>query len=210
MNLKVTAGFLVVLALLAAVVVGLDRFKVGQSQATAEAAQDEALAIYQFDDRQATAFVARSGDKTVRFEKDGESNWKIAGSEEPPNKTALTSLLIRMSQLRGTKRVGETGGDLKQFGLAEPKVEATAELADGTTYTLQLGDTTPTGTGTYARKADGSDVFVVPTQFPNDVQRLANDPKEPPTPTPRPSPTGTPTPPASPSPAASPQATPTP
>ncbi len=207
MNVRVTIGFLVALAILAAVVVGLDRFNVGQPQAK-EAAKDEELTIYQFDDRNVTALTVRAGDKSVRFQKEGESEWKIADSQDPPNRTALTSLLIRMSSLKGTKRVADTGGDLKPFGLDQPKAEATADLQDGTTYALQLGADTPTSSGVYAKKADSPDVFVVPTQFSSDLQRLANDPKEPPTPTPRPSPTPSPAPAGSPSP--SPSGTPTP
>lgn len=196
MSSKITLGFLAALALLAVLVLGLERFNVGQPPDTA-AAKDQELAMFQFDDRTATAFVVRSGDKTVRLEKDGES-WKIAESGEPANRLSISSLLIRLASLKGTKRVGDTGGDLAQFGLAEPKLEATVELADGTKPQLLLGDRTPTGSGVYAKKPDAPDVFVVATQIASDLERLAADPKEPATPTPV----------ASPSPAAEPSPTP--
>lgn len=192
MNVKVTLGFLVVLVLLGGLVVGLDRFKVGQAPATA-AEQQQELTIFQFDDRKAQSFTLRDGSTTVKFVKTGD-NWAIEGMSDPPNRISLTSLLIRLSQLKGTKKVGDTGGDLKQFGLDQPKQEVTAVLDDGTTYTLQLGNRTPTGTGVYAKKSDAAEVYIVGTQFSDDIVRLANDPKEPPTPTPRPSPTATPVP----------------
>jgi hypothetical protein len=186
MNPKVTLGFVVALALVAALVVGLDRFNVGKSQSQ-DSAKSEELTVLQFDDQRVKSFLGRVGDKTVRFEKDGESNWKLADSGEPANRVSLSSLIIRMSQLKGTKRVGDTGGDLKTFGVAEPREEATAELDDGSKQTLQLGDRTPVGTGVYGKKAESSEVFVIPSGFASDLERLVNDPKEPPTPTPRPS-----------------------
>jgi hypothetical protein len=203
MNPKVTLGFVAALALLAVLVVGLERFNVGQPQSK-DNAKEEEFAIFQFDDQKVKSFIGRVGEKTVRFEKDSESNWKIADSGEPANRLALSSLLIRMSQLKGTTRVGDPGGDLQTFGLAAPHLEAAAELDDGSRYTLLVGDMTPVGTGVYGKKAESSEVFVIATTFSNDLERLVNDPKEPPTPTPRPSPSATPETPASPA------ATPTP
>jgi Domain of unknown function (DUF4340) len=191
MSPKVTLGFVAALALVAALVVGLDRFNVGKQQSQ-DSTKNEELTVFQFDDQKVRNFVGRVGDKAVRFEKDGESNWKIADSGEPANRISLSSLVIRMSQLKGTKRVGDTGGDLKTFGVAEPREEATAELDDGSKQTLQIGNTTPVGTGVYGKKAESSDVFVIPNAFASDLERLVNEPKEPPTPTPRPAPTATP------------------
>ncbi len=202
MNIRVTAAVLILLAVLAGVVVGLDRFNAGKPADTSANQQDEQPQVFQFDDKNVTAFSVRSGDTTVRFEKSGEADWKIAGSDDPPNRVSLTSLLIRMGQLKGTKRIVDPGADLGQFGLAQPKSDVTAELSDGTKYTLQVGGNTPTASGTYVKKPDAADVYVIGTTFANDAQTLANSPKEPPTPTPRPSPTATP--------AASPPATPSP
>lgn len=204
MNSRVTLAFVLAVALLAGLVFGLEKMNVGGQTPAAGALPTpvEELGIFTFDDQKTTAFVARSGEKSTRFVKQG-NEWAIEGSTDPANRVSLTSLLIRMSTLRATNRVEEPG-DLKQFGLAEPKLEATAELDDGTKQSLLIGDKTPIGSGYYARKADADDVFVIATQFGTDVERLANDPKEPPTPTPRPSPTPSPTPSGTPTPASKP------
>ena len=47
--------------------------------------------------------------------------------------------------------------------------------------------------GTYAKKSDAPDIYVIADQFSTDLERLVADPKEPPTPTPVP-PTVVPTP----------------
>jgi hypothetical protein len=203
MNPKVTLGFVAVLALLAALVVGLERFNVGQPQST-DTTKEQEFTVFEFDDQKVKSFVGRVGERTVRFEKDSESNWKIAETGEPANRISLSSLLIRMSQLNGTQRVGDPGGDLQSFGLAAPRLEATAELDDGSKHTLQMGDNPPVGTGVYGKKADSSEVFVIAATLSSDLERLVNDPREPPTPTPRPSPGATP------EAAVSPEATPAP
>ena len=72
-----------------------------------------------------------------------------------------------------------------------------AQMDDGTRYQLDLGGKTPVQTGTYAKKPDAADVYVIADQFGNDLERLLGDPKEPPTPTPVPAtpvPATTPTP----------------
>ncbi|MBI2755586.1 MAG: DUF4340 domain-containing protein [Chloroflexi bacterium] len=186
MNARAALAFVVVLAVLFGVVLGLDQFKVGQATPTPTANQDESVALFQFDDRKATTVTVRSADKTSSFEKSGDT-WKITGSEDPANALSVSSLLIRMSQMKGTRKIDAP--DLTQFGLAEPKGEVTVVLDDGSTNRLLLGDKTPVSTGYYAKNADAPGVTVIPTQFGADVERLANDPKEPATPTPRPTPT---------------------
>jgi len=90
-----------------------------------------------------------------------------------------------MSQLRAASKL-QTAGELKQYGLDPPKDSVIAELNDGSRYELQIGDKTPVQTGTYAKLSDSGDVVVIADQFVSDLERLAGDPKEPPTPTPRP------------------------
>lgn len=182
MNGRVTLGFLAALALLAGLVFGLERSGVGQAPAK-DAAKDEELTVFQFDDRKATALTVRSGEKAVRFEKSGEQDWKIAETGEAANRITVTNYLIRLGQLKGTRRIAE-GADLKSFGLAEPKSEATAEIEGAEPATLQLGDRTPVGTGVYARKGGTDQVFIVATALATDLERLVAEPKEVPTPVP--------------------------
>ena len=180
MNPRITLGFVVVLALLAAAVVGLDRFNVGHPNGTPT--PTASVDVMKFDDTKVTAVTLKSADKSVRFEKQGD-NWTIAGSSDPANRISLTSLLIRMGSLTATSQVTDAS-DLASFGLDKPKDEITAELDDGTKPDLQLGNKTPVGTGVYAKKADAADVYVIATQFQTDLERLVSDPKQPPTPTP--------------------------
>jgi hypothetical protein len=208
MNLRVTAGFLVVALVLGALVIGLDKFNIGptaaaNANATATTTASLQPQVFQFDDQKVTAFELHQGDKVVRIEKQSDTSWQVAGTGDPANRSSFTSLIVRMSQLKATRGLDNPGTDLSQYGLDPPKESAVALLDDGTKYELALGTKTPSQSGTYARKADAADVYVVADQLSTDLERLLTDPKEPPTPTPvppsptpavGPQPEGTPTP----------------
>lgn len=192
MSARVTLVIVAVFAALAAAVAGLDRFGPAPSGATAAATPDAQLAIFEFDDRTVQTLTARVADKTVVLQRDGDA-WKLADTGEPGIRTSINSLLVRMSTLRGTRRL-DPSTDLASFGLAEPRIEATVQLDDGSTFGLQMGDRTPVGTGTYAKKADAPDVFVISNTFATDLERLVAEPREIPTPAPSPSASASPTP----------------
>jgi hypothetical protein len=199
MNLRVTRGFLVVALVLGALVVGLDKFNIGptaaaNANATATTTASLQPQVFQFDDQHVTAFELHQGDKVVRIEKQGDSStWKVAGTGDPANRSSFTSLIVRMSQLKATRGLDNPGTDLSQYGLDPPKESAVAQLDDGTTYELVLGSKTPSQNGTYAKKADAPNIYIVADQLSTDLERLLADPKEPPTPTALPAP-ATPTP----------------
>jgi Domain of unknown function (DUF4340) len=205
MNLRITIAFLATAVVLTAVVIGLDKFNVGptaanQANATATTTAAQQPQIFSFDDSKVNAFELHMADKSVRIEKQNDT-WQVAGTSDPANKSSFTSLIVRMSQLKATRAVDNPGTDLSQFGLDTPKDTAIATLVDGTRYELDLGGKTPVQTGTYAKKSDTADIYVIADQFVTDLERLVADPKEPPTVTPvpptpvvTPGPTGTPTP----------------
>ncbi len=196
MNLRVTVGFLAVALLLGALVVGLDKFNIGPTAAANASATATTTAslqpqVFQFDDQKVNAFELHQGDTVVRIEKQSDNTWKVAGTGDTANRSSFTSLIVRMSQLKATRGLDKPGTDLSQYGLEPPKESAVAQLDDGTQYELVLGSKTPSQTGTYARKADAADIYVVADQLSTDLERLVTDPKEPPTPTAVP-PTATP------------------
>ena len=208
MNYRVTIGFLAVAVVLGVLVVGLDKFNIGptqaaQANATATTTASQQPQIFSFDDSKVTSFELHQADKSVQIQKQGDT-WVVAGSGDPANKSSFTSLIVRMSQLKATRAVSDAGTDLSQYGLDSPKDSAIATLDDGTKYELDLGSKTPVQTGTYAKKADAPEIYVIADQFVTDLERLVANPVEPPTPTP--APTSTP----APSPAAAEGATPTP
>ncbi len=187
MNLRVTLGVVIVAVLLGALVFGMDRFGIGnatQVNATATSVASQNLQIFQFDDSKVTAVELHQGDKAVRVTKSSDA-WTVADTGEAANRASFNSLVVRMSTLKATRKV-DNPSSLDQYGLQPFKDSMVAELEDGTRYELQTGAKTPVATGTYAKSADSPDVWVIADQFITDLERLAGDPKEPATPTPRP------------------------
>jgi hypothetical protein len=181
MNLRVTIGFLAAALVLTVLVIGLDKFNIGptsanQANATATTTASQTPQIFTFDDSKVNAFELHQADKLVRIEKQ-DNAWTVAGTGDPANRTSFTSLIVRMSTLKATRAVDNPGTDLSQFGLDTPKESAIAQLDDGTQFQLDLGGKTPVQTGTYAKKADAADVFVIADQFSTDLERLITDPK---------------------------------
>jgi hypothetical protein len=195
---RVTLAFVAAVAVLAGVVIGLDRFQVGQPTPSATATAGAQIAVFSFDDQKVTTVQLKAGDKDVLLKKDPESkSWALADTGEAANSPSITSLVFRMSSLKANSKVASSGADLKPFGLDTPKDQLIAELDDGSKPSLLMGGSTPIGTGAYAKSADADDVYVIAAQMGSDIERLANDPKAPPTPTPRPAaPEATLTPPA--------------
>jgi len=189
MNYRVTLGFLVVAAILAVLVYGLDKFNVGptatnNANATSTTTAAQQPQIFSFDDSQVNTFELHQGSQSARVEKQG-GNWVVSGTGDPANTISFNSLVTRMASLKATRGV-DNPGDLSQYGLDSPKESAIAFLSDGTQYELDLGSKTPVQTGTYAKRADTADVYVIADQFSTDLERLVADPKQPPTPTPVP------------------------
>jgi hypothetical protein len=195
MNYRVTLGFLVAAAVLAVLVFGLDKFNIGptataNANATSTTTAAQQPQIYSFDDSKVTAFELHQADQSVHVDKQN-GTWTVAGTGDPANQSSFTSLITRLAQLKATRQVDNPGTDLSQYGLDSPKESAIATLDDGTTYQLYLGSKTPVQTGTYVKKSDAPDIYVIPDQFQSDLERLVADPKQPPTPTAAP-PTSTP------------------
>ena len=96
MNLRVTAGFLVVALVLGALVIGLDKFNIGptaaaNANATATTTASLQPQVFQFDDQKVTAFELHQGDKVVRIEKQSDTSWQVAGTGDPANRSSFTS-----------------------------------------------------------------------------------------------------------------------
>jgi hypothetical protein len=194
-NYRVTLGFLVAAAVLAVLVFGLDKFNIGptataKANATSTTTAAQQPPIYSFDDSKVTAFELHQGDKSVHVDRQNGS-WVVAGTGDQANQVSFNSLLTRMAMLKATRAVDNPGTDMSQYGLDSPRDTAIATLDDGTKYELDLGSKTPVQTGTYVKKSDAADVYVIPDQFQSDLERLVADPKQPATPTPAP-PTSTP------------------
>ena len=115
----------------------------------------------------------RQADKIGEGQQAGQRLGRRRRRGDPANRTSFNSLIMRMSQLKATRGVDNQSTDLSQYGLDTPEGRRPSRtLDDGTTYELDLGSKTPVQTGTYAKKSDAPDVYVIADQFQTDLERL--------------------------------------
>ena len=104
---------------------------------------------------------SESGDRTALRRKG--SDWEIVQPiAAPADPAAVSGITSNLSSVEIQRVIDENAADLKEFGLAEPRVEV-AFKANGKQLRLQLGQKTPSGTDVYAKLADAKKVFLIPS-----------------------------------------------
>ena len=157
---------------------------------------DPQLDVFQFDERAAQRLTVRNAaGQQVAVQNSGDGTWVLQPSGEPADRLRISGLLLRLSNLRATRRIAEPA-NLAEYGLTQPSSTATIAVADSPELTLTLGGRAPAESGTYAQKGGDAAVYVISNAVAQDLERLVNEPPLPPTPTtaPSPSPAGTTTP----------------
>jgi hypothetical protein len=100
-----------------------------------------------------------SGDRTT-LKKTG-NDWQIVSPvTAAPDSAEMSGITSNLSTLEIQRVVDENASELKEFGLAEPRIEVTFS-AGGTQHTLQIGDKTPVGSDLYAKLRDQNKVFLI-------------------------------------------------
>jgi hypothetical protein len=103
---------------------------------------------------------AESGDRTALKKKGND--WEITQPVSGPSDQATVSgITSNLSSLEIQRVIDDNPGDLKQYGLASPRVEV-AYKAGGQQQRLEIGDKSPTGSDLYAKRADSKRVFLIP------------------------------------------------
>jgi hypothetical protein len=102
---------------------------------------------------------SEAGDRTTLRKKG--TDWEIVQpAPATPDQAAVSGITSNLSSVEIQRVVEENPADLKEFGLAEPRVEV-AFKAGGQEHRLQIGGKTPTGTEVYAKLADQKKVFLI-------------------------------------------------
>jgi Domain of unknown function (DUF4340) len=116
---------------------------------------------------------SESGDRTT-LKKDGGA-WQIAapaGATADP--TEASGISTNLSTLEQQRVVEENPTDLKDFGLAEPRIEVSFKEG-GKEQTLQIGSKTPTGNDLYAKVAGQPKVFLIAAYLESTFNRSTFD-----------------------------------
>ena len=111
---------------------------------------------------------------TTTLRKSG-TEWQIV---EPvtarPDEAEVSGLTSNLVSLEVQRVVDENAADLKEYGLANPRVEV-AFKAGGQERRLQIGNKTPPGTDLYAKLADENRVFLISSYLDSTFNRSTFD-----------------------------------
>jgi hypothetical protein len=104
---------------------------------------------------------ASSGDRTLL--RKGPGGWQVTEpAAAKADEAEVSSITSNLASLEIQRTVDDKAVDLKQYGLAEPKVEIAFRAAgDKADQTLLLGDKTATGGDLYAKYGSQPKVFLV-------------------------------------------------
>ena len=106
--------------------------------------------------------VRGASGETTTLRRTGET-WTLAAPVEAPADSAvLESILSSLSTLTIDRVIDEQPAALDQYGLDTPRMQVDFTTGDGATHHVQLGGTTPTNSGIYARIDDATRVVLVP------------------------------------------------
>ena len=116
---------------------------------------------------------SESGDRTT-IRRNG-TDWQIvqpiAAQVDAAEVSGITS---NLSSVEIQRVIDESPADLKEFGLAGPRVEVTFKVG-GKDQTLQIGRKTPTGTDLYAKLGDQKRVFLIASFLDSTFNRSTFD-----------------------------------
>jgi hypothetical protein len=142
--------------------------------------------MWKVDDQQVASVMVTEAAGQAGIQRSGDE-WTLVPSGEPADKLRVNSLVTRLANLRGTRRLDNVT-NLADYGLTTPAMTVVLKLADGTAHTLKVGAKAPAESGTYAQADDDPTVFLLSNALAQDIERLVSDPPRQPPPSPSPSP----------------------
>jgi hypothetical protein len=151
---------LLVLLVIAAVV-GWFTYREYQKPADADTPKKDKVFAVDAEKIDEITITSEAGERT-RLQKSGDQGWQIV---EPvavaPDPAEVSGLTTNLSTLEIERVVDENAPDLKEYGLADPRIQL-AFGAGGETHTLLVGSKTPPGTDLYAKRGGDNKVFLLP------------------------------------------------
>lgn len=118
--------------------------------------------------------VTSEAGETTTLRKNG-AEWQIVQpATAKPDEAEVSGLATNLSSLEIQRVVDENAADLKEYGLAEPRIEVAFKSA-GQERRLQIGSKTPPGTDLYAKVADEKRVFLISSYLESTFNRSTFD-----------------------------------
>ncbi len=138
-----------------------------------EGPKKEKVFTVEADKIEEISIKAESGEQTT-LRKSG-TDWQIVSpTTAKPDSTEVSGLTSNLSSLEIQSVVDENPPDLKEYGLANPRVEVTFK-SGGQSHTLQIGQKTPPGSDLYAKRGSEKKVFLIASYLDSTFNRKTFD-----------------------------------
>jgi hypothetical protein len=166
------------LVILAAIVLAVAAyvFLVERHRPTSEEVSGEAEKVLRdFDRDQVSAIVIDREEGRVSLEKVGEE-WRLREPLDfPADSSAVSSTLGSLANLTADRRLAVHEVDPADYGLAEPIVEITLRMDDGSERRVAVGDEMPLGSKRALRLDGEGEVIIAAGWFVSDLEREIDD-----------------------------------
>lgn len=148
-----------IILLVIAVPLGYLVYRESQRSTVDEGPKRDKVFTVESDKIEEITVKAESGEQT-RLRKSG-SDWTIVSPvSAAPDSAEVSGLTSNLSNLEMQRVVDENPPDLKEYGLAQPRIQVSFK-AGGQEHTLLVGSKTPPGSDLYAKRAGDNKVFLI-------------------------------------------------
>ncbi|HKY21008.1 MAG TPA: DUF4340 domain-containing protein [Vicinamibacterales bacterium] len=121
--------------------------------------------------------VKSSTGEATALRKDSGGVWTItAPATATADRNGVSDIVTSLANLEEDRVVEENAPDLKTYGLASPRIEATFHVeGDKEPKRLLIGDKNPSGMGLYAKLPNGNRVFLVSNSLDATINKSTFD-----------------------------------
>lgn len=147
------------------------------SDDVAKVSADTPPSILKLDETSITGLELKRKDaEPIVLAKNSSGIWEITHPKPfGADQGMVSSALGTLSSLNSERVVEEKTADLKAYGLDQPSFEADITEKGGKTQKLLIGDTTPTGSATYAMLAGNPRVFTIASYNTGNIDKSLDD-----------------------------------
>jgi hypothetical protein len=158
-----------IVLLVIAIPLGWFAYRESQKGPVDESPKHDKLFTVEADKIDELQIKSEAGDRTT-LRKKGTA-WEIVQpTTAPPDEAAVSGITSNLASVEIQRVIDENASDVKQYGLAEPRVEV-AFKSGGQEHRLQIGQKTPSGSDVYARLADQKKVFLIASHLDSTFNR---------------------------------------
>src|SRR5918996_2789514 len=124
--------------------------------------QEKVFTSLEADKIEELKIKAEKGDTTTVVKKDGA--WQVtAPIGTAADESEVSSITSGLAQLNVVRVVDDNPADLKEYGLATPRVQIDFKASGDKEYRrLLVGDKSPTGSDIFAQRNDEKRIFLIP------------------------------------------------